>query len=233
MPQVHFESSASGKRVEGILEGSERAVRTVNRQARAPRRCRSIVVRLVSVLCLVIGCGEEAPTEPPRPVATTVTVAPSPVTLYALSDTTRFTATVLDQNGQVMTEVLVAYSSSDEAVATVVGSGLVTAVGNGIATVTATSGTASGIATVVVAQRVVEVHVSPDSVTLFAIGDTVRLAATGLDSKGQAVVNAEFVWSSDETVATVGTGLVGAVGRTGLVTAMRNGSAGWTATSGT
>ena len=233
MPQVHFESSASGKRVEGILEGSERAVRTVNRQARAPRRCRSIVVRLVSVLCLVIGCGEEAPTEPPRPVATTVTVAPSPVTLYALSDTTRFTATVLDQNGQVMTEVLVAYSSSDEAVATVVGSGLVTAVGNGIATVTATSGTASGIATVVVAQRVVEVHVSPDSVTLFAIGDTVRLAATGLDSKGQAVVNAEFVWSSDETVATVGTGLVGAVGRTGLVTAMRNGSAVVTATSGT
>ena len=196
---------------------------TVNWRARAPRRCWSIVLRLVPVFCLVIGCGEDAPTVPPQPVATTLTVAPSPVTLYALSDTTRLTATVLDQNGQVMTGVLVAYSSSDEAVATVDGSGLVTAVGNGIATVTATSGTASGIATVIVEQRVAEVRVLPDSVTLLAIGDTVRLAAKGLDSKGQAVVHAEFVWSSDEAVATVG--------RTGLVTAVENGIAVVTATS--
>ena len=181
---------------------------------------------LATVLCLVIGCGEDTPTEPPQPVATTVTVAPSSATLYALSDTIRLTATVLDQNGQVMTGVPVNYSSSAESVATVDGSGLVTAVGNGSATVTGTSGTASGRAVVTVEQRVAEVRVSPDSVTLFAIGDTVRLVAEAVDSKGHAVVAAQlFDWSSDEAVATVDT--------TGLVTAVGNGRAVVTATSGT
>ena len=181
---------------------------------------------LATVMCLVNGCGEEAPTEPPQPVATTVTVAPSSATLYALSDTIRFTATVLDQNGQVMTGVPVTYSSSAESVATVDGSGLVTAVGNGSATVTATSGTASGSAAVTVEQRVAEVRVSPDSVTLIAIGDTVRLVAEAVDSNGHAVVAAQlFDWSSDEAVATVDT--------TGLATAVGNGSATVTATSGT
>ena len=179
----------------------------------------------MSVFCLVIGCGKDVPTSPPEPTATTLIVAPSPVTLHALSDTTRFTVTVRDQNGQVMAGALVAYSSSDRAVATVDGSGLVTAVGNGVATVTATSGTASGVATVIVEQRVAEVRVSPDSLTLLAIGDTLQLAARGLDANGQAVVSAEFVWSSDRSVATVG--------RTGVVTAVQNGSALVTATSGT
>ena len=205
-----------------------RSATAVKLKARAPRSRRSIVLRPVSVLCLVIGCGEDAPTlppEPPEPVATTVTLAPSSVTLHALGDTIQFTATVLDQNGQVMTGVMVAYSSSADSVATVDTTGLVTAVANGNATLTATSGTASGSATVTVEQRVVEVRVSPDSVTLFAIGDSVRLTAEALDSNGQAATNAEFAWSSDETVATVDT--------TGLVTAVANGNATVTATSGT
>ena len=171
-----------------------------------------------------MSCGEEAPTAPPLPVATMVVVAPSAVTLSALRDTTRLTATVLDQNGQVMTGALVAYSSSADSVATVDVSGLVTAVGNGTAVVTATSGGASGNATVTVEQRVAEVRVSPDSVTLVALGDTVRLAVEALDANGHEVAGAEFAWSSADSVATVdGSGLVNAVG---------NGTAAVTASSG-
>ena len=122
-----------------------------------------------------------------------VIVAPSAVTMSALRDTTRLTATVLDQNGQVMTGALVAYSSSADSVATVDVSGLVTSVGNGTAVVTATSGEASGNATVTVEQRVAEVRLSPNSVTLVAIGDTVRLVAEALDANGHAVDgHAEF-----------------------------------------
>ena len=116
----------------------------VDEKARTPGNRKAAVPWLASILYLCMSCGEEEPTAPPLPVATMVIVAPSAVALSALRDTTRLTATVLDQNGQVMTGALVAYSSSADSVATVDGSGLVTAVGNGTAVVTATSGEASG-----------------------------------------------------------------------------------------
>ena len=198
-------------------ESKDRASRgawenAVNETARASRSCPPIVLCLATVLCLVIGCGEVPPTEPPHPVATTVIMSPAAATLTALGDTTRITATLFDQNGQAMAAALVNYSSSASGVVTVDGSGLVTAVGNGTAAVTATSGEASGSATVTVEQRVTEVRVSPDSVTLFAIGDTVRLAVGALDANGHHVANVEFAWSSADSVATVdGSGLVTAV----------------------
>ena len=203
----------------------------MNETARTSRNCSSIILCWASVLCLVMGCGEVPPTEPPQPMATTVTVAPSAVTLSALSDTARIAATVLDQNGQVMTGVLVTYSSSASGVATVDGSGLVMAVGNGTAVVTATSGEASGTATVTVEQRVVEVRVSPDSVTLLAIGDTIRLVAGAWDSNGNPVANAEFAWSSADSAVTVdGSGLVAAVASGTAVVTATSGETSGTAT---
>ena len=195
----------------------------VDEKARTPGNRRAAAPWLLSILCLCMSCGEGAPTAPPQPVATMVIVAPSAVTLSALRDTTRLTATVLDQNGQVMTGALVAYSSSADSVATVDVSGLVTAVGNGTAVVTATSGGASGNATVTVEQRVAEVRVSPDSVTLVALGDIVRLAVEALDANGHEVAGAEVAWSSADSVATVDDA--------GLVTAVGNGTAAVTATS--
>ena len=114
--------------------------------------------------------------------------------------------------------------SSADSVATVDGSGLVTAVGNGTAVVTATSGETSGSSAVTVQQRVAAVRVLPDSVILFAIGDTVRLGAVALDANGHAVARAGFAWSSGDSVMTVDT--------TGLITAVGNGTAVVTATSG-
>ena len=198
----------------------------MNEQARAPRTYRSIVPGLVSVLCLVINCGEDAPTvplEPPEPVATTVTVAPSSAALYALRDTIRIASTVLDQNGQVMAGAPVAYSSSDQAVATVDGSGLVTSVGNGAAQITATAGGASGTATVTVAQAVSRVAVLP-AVDTVVVGDTLRFSAEALDANGHAVAGAALAWASRDT-------LVARVDDEGLVTAVTTGEAEITATS--
>ena len=198
----------------------------MNEQARAPRTYRSIVPGLVSVLCLVISCGEDAPTvppEPPEPVATTVTVSPSPVSLNALGDTIRIASTVLDQNGQVMAGAPVAYSSSDQAVATVDGLGLVTSVGNGTAQMTATAGGASGTATVTVAQAVSRVVVLP-AVDTVVVGDTLRFSAEALDANGHAVAGAEWAWASRDT-------LVARVDDEGLVTAVTTGEAEITATS--
>ena len=190
-------------------------------RTRFPQSNRQLVL-LALALVAIPGCGD-APTDPLPPMATTIAVSPSSAVLFAFGDTSRFTATVRDQYGQVMEGAAVTYASSDEAVATVDSSGLVTAVGNGNATMTATSGTAAGSAAVTVEQVVAEVIVSPDSVKLSAIGDTVRLAAEGLDANGHAVATAGFEWFTQDSVATVD--------GSGLVTAVRNGNATVTATS--
>ena len=72
--------------------------------------------------------------------AASVQVTPSEVVLSALGDTARLSAVVSDANGNAVDGASVAWSSADTSVATVNANGLVTAVGNGSATVTATSG---------------------------------------------------------------------------------------------
>ena len=108
------------------------------------------------------GATEPPPPDPPRP--TTVAVTPATTQLTALGGTVQLTAEVRDQNGQVMAGAAVTWSSSDPMVATVSGSGLVTAAGNGTATITATAGSASGSAAVTVRQEA-----SPDRAALVAL----------------------------------------------------------------
>ena len=103
-----------------------------------------------------------------------------------------------------------------------------TAVGNGTATITASSGPVSGSARIVVAQAVSAVRVSPRSVALL-VGDTVRLEVMAVDARDNEVpgaeFDAEFEWSSsDTTVATVD--------EAGFVRAGRVGAATVTAASG-
>ena len=164
------------------------------------------------------------PATPDPPVPATVAIAPPSAALHSIGDTVRMIATVSDQYGQAMAAVAVAWTSSDAAVATVT-DGLVSAVGNGSATMTATTGLATASAEVAVEQLVAEVAVSPAAHMLVAIGDTVRFVAEAFDSNGHAVEEAEFDYrSSDETVATVSS--------EGLVTAVDDGNARVTATSG-
>ncbi len=107
--------------------------------------------------------------------------------------------------------------SGDGSVATVNPGGLVTAAGNGSATITATAGSATGAATVTVAQVVTSVRVSPAADTL-AVGETVRLSATAADANGHAVGTAGFTWSSSDT-------LVAEVDDSGLVRGVGEGTA--------
>ena len=163
------------------------------------------------------------PAVPDPPVPTTVAISPTSAAFHSISDSLRMIATVSDQYGQEMPNVAVAWNSGDTSVATVT-EGLVTAVGNGSATVTATAGSATASAEVAVEQSVAELAVSPAAHTLVAIGDTVRFVAEARDGNGHVVTGAEFMWSSDdESVVTVDA--------QGLATAAVNGSARVTATS--
>ncbi len=184
-----------------------------------------IVAVPVLALALVVACGgaSDVPTEPPEPpVATTLNISPGAADLSSFGETLQLTAAVLDQNGGPMAGASVSWAIDDDAVATVTAGGLVTAVQNGSATVTATSGSASGSATVTVVQRPAGIEVSPAADTLFAVGDSLQLTAEPLDANGNSVQDAAIEWSSeDDAVATVDSD--------GLVTAAGNGTANITA----
>ena len=158
------------------------------------------------------------------PAPTTVAVTPEAVALAALGDTVRLMAETRDQLGRVMDGVVVGWASGDTLVATVDSTGLVTAAGNGTATITATAGTTFGTAVVSVMQSAGSVIVSPRADTI-APGGTLRLAAEAFDENGQLVAEAVFTWSSSHNA-------VATVDATGLVRGLAEGVATITATSG-
>lgn len=196
------------------------------RNPRGPRRVRrSGGLPLVLALALLTACGDDGigpTTQRPIPVPTTVLVVPASITMDAISDTTRFSADVRDQEGQAMTSVEVNWQSDDWLVALVDAVGKATAIGNGTATITARVGSATGTAAVTVEQRVTAVTVSPDS-SVLVVGETLPLEVAVSDANGHPVAGAEVTWeSSDTAVADVGdAGLLTAagVGRTRVVAA--------------
>ena len=161
-------------------------------------RCRNIALLPIAALLVLAwapACDDELPP--------TVTVTPATAELTAVGATVQLGAAVTDQYGHAMTSVEVGWSSSADQVATVDASGLVTAAGNGTATITARSGGGSGTAMVRVMQSVASVTLSPYSDTV-EIDDSVQLTAKALDRNGHVVEGATFEWSSsDLSVATV------------------------------
>ena len=147
--------------------------------------------------------------------------------LQALGETMHLSPEGFDSNGNLVVDADFGYSSSDESVVTVDSTGLVTAVGNGSASVSASSGPATADADFVVEQRAAELQLSPDAPVLTALGDTLRMVFAAVDANGHPVesVEQDITWSSsDESVATVDAG--------GLLMAVANGSAMITGVSG-
>src|SRR5437870_9148031 len=162
-------------------------------------------------------------TVPTVPVAA-VTVTPASVSGLQ-GQTVQLTATPRDANGNPLTGRVITWQSSNSAIASVNGSGLVSGVAaGGPVTLTATSEGQSGTATVTVTVApVAAVTVTPSSGTV-AIGQTVQLTATPRDASGNPLTGRAIGWSSsDNTIATVSS--------TGLVTGVVAGAVTITATS--
>src|SRR5207249_197802 len=146
------------------------------------------------------------------PVAA-VTVSPAAPTV-PVGQTAQLTATPQDASGNPLTGRVITWQSSNGAVASVNGSGLVTAVAAGPATITATSEGQSGTAVVTVSNvPVASVTVTPASASV-PQGATVQLTATPRDANGTALTGRVVTWGSNNTaVATVsGSGLVSGAG---------------------
>ncbi len=157
--------------------------------------------------------------------AAVVAISPDSGRLTAIGETLQLSPTVKDTKDQTITSATITWQSSHPSVADVSASGLVTARGNGTATITATSGGKSASVTITVSQASSTVAITPISATLVAISETVQLRAIVRDGSNNIFSDASISWSSgNPSVATVNT--------QGLVTARGSGAAIITATSG-
>ena len=98
---------------------------------------------------MTLSCGGEESTGPGE--AASVVVTPNSATLVALGETVHLTASAQDGNGNTVSGKTFTWSSSNQGVATVSSTGLVTAVDNGLVTITATTGGVGGTADIAVA----------------------------------------------------------------------------------
>ena len=138
--------------------------------------------------------------------------------------TTQATAVAADALGNTITGRTVTWSSSNTAVATVSNLGIVTAVGGGTASITATVDGVSGSATVVTsAPTVASITVTAASTSL-TTGQTTQASAVARDASGNQM-NVPMTWSSSAPAAA-------SVSTTGLVTAVAAGSTNIIASAG-
>ena len=157
--------------------------------------------------------------------ATSVELSDTVLTFPSLGDTATLSATVKDAAGSLVVGASVTWATSTEGVATVSDGGLVTAVTNGTATVTASSGPLEATAAVTVTQAASSIELSDTVLTFASLAETTQLTATVKDANDSTMSGATVTWStSDTTVATVSSA--------GLVTSVVDGTATITAAAG-
>ncbi len=174
---------------------------------------RSAFVAL-AVAAMLSACGGDS-TAPNRPAEIVVTGV---ATLSSIGATATVTAVVRNANHEPLPGIAVSWTSSNPATATVdPATGLVTAVANGTATITAHAASLTGSTTVNVQQAVAALTIVPVTDTLRSIGETSQYGAVAKDAGGSTIAAPVLNWSSTNVaVVTLGT--------QGLATAVSNGS---------
>ena len=154
---------------------------------------------------------------------TGINMTPLTATLTSVGATQQLTASIIPDNARRKD---ISYTTSAEGVATVSPTGLITAVANGTANITAT--TSDGgfskvcVVTVNIPVPVASINVTPTTKTLTAVNATQAMAAEVLPTNA---TNKSVTWSSSKpAVAKVDAS-------TGVVTALTNGSANIIATA--
>jgi uncharacterized protein YjdB len=160
------------------------------------------------------------------PTVASVTVTPAAAALDALGATQQFTAEARDAAGNIVPGIPFVWSSSDPAVAEIDPvTGVATAIANGTTHIVATAGGVTGQAPLAVAQRIVTVVVTPDTVILVGSFAPQQFSAQAFDANGHLVPNVTFEWTTNDPVVAI-------VDATGLVTPLVYGYALIKATAG-
>ncbi|MCC6773380.1 MAG: Ig-like domain-containing protein [Gemmatimonadaceae bacterium] len=148
----------------------------------------------------------------PVPVAA-VSIVPAVATV-SVRQTAQLVARVTDSTGALLDGRAVSWSSDAPSIATVDGTGVVTAVAAGQARISASAEGRTGAAVVTVTPiPVASLEVAPDSAALLE-GDTLQLSARPLDAQGRVLTGRVVSWlSGAPSIATVNaSGRVTAIG---------------------
>jgi hypothetical protein len=185
------------------------------------RIAQALTLFIGAATLIACGGGDSEPTQS-APTVASVSVSPTSQTL-APQQSAQLTATVSDAQGNPLSGRAVSWSSSQPGTASVSGSGLVTAVAPGAATITATSEGKSGAAQITVTAPVATVEVSASTTTLVP-QQTLQVTVVLKDQGGAALTGRTVTWSSSAAQTAT-------VSASGLVTALTLGTATITATS--
>ncbi|MCH7717205.1 MAG: Ig-like domain-containing protein, partial [Gemmatimonadetes bacterium] len=150
----------------------------------------------------------------------TVVVTPGPSELNALGEQVQLSGEVRDAAGTVVASGdIFSWTSSDDLIATVSATGLVTAVANGTVTITANISGMSGTADVTVRQLAATITVAPNGTNATTTGAGLTFTATANDANANPIPGAAFTWSSlNPNVATINA-------TTGQITVLASGQA--------
>jgi hypothetical protein len=161
-----------------------------------------------------------------RPTAASViAIDPESVLLTAIGDTAKLRAVALDLSGDTIAGLAPLWRSSDPSVVTVDSEGLVTATGNGTASIIASFAGVADTTRIVVDQTAVDIVDLPVSLQLVE-GETRIIAPRAVDANGTTIADADVtVTTSDPDVVAVDpAGRVLATGTgTATITAMVDG----------
>lgn len=130
------------------------------------------------------------------PVVSSVVISVSEVTLTSLGDTLTLTAEARDASGNSVSGKSFTWTSSNGEVATVSTTGLVTAVANGSATITATADGVNGTASITVQQEAASVMVTPAGASISGVGATQTFTVEALDANGNPIPSPGVTWTS-------------------------------------
>ncbi len=186
----------------------------------APRASRLGHTLLLAAAIAAAGCAADGG-GPSNTVASVVITSPagSP-SFQTLGRTVQFAAEARRSNNEPIAAATIGWSSNNPGVASVSGTGLVTAVANGSAEIRASSSGIESLArTVTVAQVADAVAITPATVAFGALGSTRQLAASSADSSGAPIPGTPTV-----TWARLGSGATATVSASGLVTAIAVGN---------
>ena len=175
-----------------------------------------------ATIAFLIACSDSGDSvSPTRPVAS-VTVTPSTNAL-TVGQTATLAVIAKDANGNVIDGRAVQWATSNAAIATVSTAGVVTAVAEGTATVSATVEGKTGQAQVAVSRvPVASVRLTPLT-AIIEPRNARQLTAVALDAAGNELEGRPIEWTTDAPA-------VASVSATGLVQAIAAGYAGITAT---
>jgi WD40 repeat protein len=196
-------------------------MKSMMRRLLGSRRTASYAM-MSALLAFVLACSDaNDPVTPPAAVAS-VSVSPSGAGL-SVGQTVELRATLKDADGNVLTGRSIQWSTSSAAIATVSSAGVVTAVAEGVATISALSEGKTGQAQVTVARvPVARVGITPTTVVLEE-GATRQLTAVAFDANDNVLEDRVVQWSTSAPT-------VVSISATGLVTALAHGYGDATAT---